>query len=150
MRTLLVTSSLVLALFSAATSAQDADAIDAPRITQQAFKKLVAAHNVIIVDTRRAETFAEGHIRGALLLPLEGSLTWPDESESVVAVLIKTRKPVVTYCACSDEATAARAALMLQARGVKNVKALRGGWNEWVKAGNPVVTSTKSTKSGPK
>jgi 3-mercaptopyruvate sulfurtransferase SseA len=28
---------------------------------------------------------------------------------------------------------------MLQARGVKNVRALRGGWNEWVKAGNPVV-----------
>jgi 3-mercaptopyruvate sulfurtransferase SseA len=28
---------------------------------------------------------------------------------------------------------------MLQARGVKNVRALRGGWNEWVKDGNPVV-----------
>jgi 3-mercaptopyruvate sulfurtransferase SseA len=28
---------------------------------------------------------------------------------------------------------------MLQARGVKNVRALRGGWNEWVDAGNPVV-----------
>jgi 3-mercaptopyruvate sulfurtransferase SseA len=28
---------------------------------------------------------------------------------------------------------------MLQARGVKNVRALRGGWNEWVAAGNPVV-----------
>jgi 3-mercaptopyruvate sulfurtransferase SseA len=39
-----------------------------------------------------------------------------------------------------DEATSARAALMLQARGVKNVRALRGGWNEWVEKGNPVVT----------
>ncbi len=146
MRTLLVTASLMLALFPTATAAQNADAIDAPRITQQAFKKLIAAHNVVIVDTRRAETFAEGHIRGALLLPLEGSLTWPDEAETVVAQLIKTRKPVVTYCACSDEATAARAALMLQARGVKSVQALRGGWNEWVKAGNPVVKSTKGTK----
>jgi 3-mercaptopyruvate sulfurtransferase SseA len=29
---------------------------------------------------------------------------------------------------------------MLQARGVKNIAALRGGWNEWVSAGNPVVT----------
>ena len=28
---------------------------------------------------------------------------------------------------------------MLQARGVKNVRTLRGGWNEWVSAGNPVV-----------
>jgi len=38
-----------------------------------------------------------------------------------------------------DEATSARAALMLQARGVKNVRALRGGWNEWVEKGNAVV-----------
>jgi 3-mercaptopyruvate sulfurtransferase SseA len=28
---------------------------------------------------------------------------------------------------------------MLQARGVKSVRALRGGWNEWVSAGNPIV-----------
>jgi 3-mercaptopyruvate sulfurtransferase SseA len=28
---------------------------------------------------------------------------------------------------------------MLQARGVKDVRALRGGWNEWIGAGNSVV-----------
>jgi 3-mercaptopyruvate sulfurtransferase SseA len=28
---------------------------------------------------------------------------------------------------------------MLAAQGVKNVRALAGGWNEWVKGGNPVV-----------
>jgi 3-mercaptopyruvate sulfurtransferase SseA len=38
-----------------------------------------------------------------------------------------------------DEATSARAVLMLQARGVKNIRALRGGWNQWIKDGNPVV-----------
>jgi len=32
-------------------------------------------------------------------LPLEGRLTWPDESEKVVKQLIATKKPVVTYCA---------------------------------------------------
>jgi 3-mercaptopyruvate sulfurtransferase SseA len=28
---------------------------------------------------------------------------------------------------------------MLQARGVKSVRALRGGWNQWVSEGNPTV-----------
>jgi len=28
---------------------------------------------------------------------------------------------------------------MLQARGVKNVRALRGGWSQWLSDGNPVV-----------
>jgi 3-mercaptopyruvate sulfurtransferase SseA len=32
---------------------------------------------------------------------------------------------------------------MLKERGVKNIRALRGGWNEWVNAGNPVVKDKK-------
>jgi 3-mercaptopyruvate sulfurtransferase SseA len=32
---------------------------------------------------------------------------------------------------------------MLQARGVKNVRALRGGWNEWVAAGRPIVKGAR-------
>ena len=98
---------LTLALLPAGSSraesrdngAQSADAIDAPRITQQEFKKLVAASNVVIVDTRNLEAFEESHMRGALALPLEGTLTWPDAYEKTVAILLKTRKPVVAYCA---------------------------------------------------
>ena len=63
------------------------------------FKKLVAAKNVVVVDTRNPDAFPLGHIAGALLLPPEGRLTWPDEYEKVVARLVATRKPVVTYCA---------------------------------------------------
>jgi 3-mercaptopyruvate sulfurtransferase SseA len=29
---------------------------------------------------------------------------------------------------------------MLKERGVKNVRALRGGWNQWVSEGNLTVT----------
>jgi 3-mercaptopyruvate sulfurtransferase SseA len=28
---------------------------------------------------------------------------------------------------------------MLKERGVRNVRALRGGWNQWVSEGNPTV-----------
>ena len=89
----------MLALLPAAASPQGADAIDAPRITQQAFRKLVAANDVIIVDTRNTELFDVSHMRGALPLPLEGTLTWPEAYEKTVAVLLKTKKTVVTYCA---------------------------------------------------
>ena len=99
MRTTLATAILLFALLPAPGSAQSPDAIDAPRITQQAFKKLIAAHNVVIVDTRVLDAFEQSHIRGALPLPLEGRLTWPDEYEKTVALLLKTKKPVVAYCA---------------------------------------------------
>src|SRR5436309_564745 len=65
--------------------AQSADAIDAPRISLQDFKKLLAAKNVVVVDTRNPDEFAQGHMPGAVLLPLEGQLTWPPEFEKIVA-----------------------------------------------------------------
>ncbi len=74
-------------------------AIDAPRISQQDFKKLIAAKNVVIVDTRVEDEYASGHIPGAVLLPLEGRLTWPESFEKTVATLIATKKTVVAYCA---------------------------------------------------
>ncbi len=84
---------------SRASRAQSADAIDAPRISQQDFKKLLRAKNVVVVDTRNADEFARGHMPGAVLLPLEGQLTWPPEFEKTVAMLQVTKKPVVAYCA---------------------------------------------------
>ena len=74
-------------------------AIDAPRISQQDFKKLFTAKNVVIVDTRVEDVYALGHIPGAVLLPLEGRLTWPESYGKTVAGLIASKKPVVAYCA---------------------------------------------------
>jgi len=89
MRTLLLLASLALI----------PQGIDAPRISQQDFKKLIAAHNVVIVDTRVEDVFAAGHIAGAVKLPLEGRLTWPEWYEKTVSMLIASKKPVVAYCA---------------------------------------------------
>jgi len=32
---------------------------------------------------------------------------------------------------------------MLRERGVKNVRALLGGWNQWVSDGNPTIAGAK-------
>lgn len=73
---------------------------EAPRVSQREFKKLVAARNVVIVDTRTADAYAQAHIPGAILLPLEGRLAWADEyQKSVVDKLKLAHKPIVTYCA---------------------------------------------------
>jgi rhodanese-related sulfurtransferase len=80
-----------------AARAQEQD--EAPRITQQEFKKLLAAKNVIVVDTRLPEAYAQSHIPGAVLLPLENLLTWPEEYQPTVDMLKRSTKPVVAYCA---------------------------------------------------
>ena len=89
----------LVSLAAVAQGGQSADAIDAPRISMQDFKKLVAAKNVVVVDTRNPDEFNAGHMAGALFLPLEGRLAWPEEYEPLVKRLIASKKPVVTYCA---------------------------------------------------
>ncbi|HWF83419.1 MAG TPA: rhodanese-like domain-containing protein [Vicinamibacterales bacterium] len=89
-----------LAIMILALAAQLAPSPDgAPRITQKDFKALVAAGRVIIVDTRNADAYAQGHIPGAILLPLEGLIAWPAEYEKTAEMLTKAKTPVVTYCA---------------------------------------------------
>jgi rhodanese-related sulfurtransferase len=85
----------VLSLVASVAVAQ----VDAPRISQPDFKKLVASNNVLIVDTRNVDAYEISHIPGAVLLPLEGLMTWPAEYEKVAQTIQKSRKPVVTYCA---------------------------------------------------
>ena len=71
----------------------------APRISQQDFKKLLAARAVVVVDTRNEDVYERGHIPGAILLPLEGLQIWPDEYAKTVETLKASKKRIVTYCA---------------------------------------------------
>jgi hypothetical protein len=58
--------------------------IDAPRISQADFKKLVAANNVVIVDTGTRGVRRQPHA-GALRCRSKGTLTWPEAYEKTVA-----------------------------------------------------------------
>ncbi len=62
-----------------------------PRIGLAEFKKALAAGQIVAVDVRDQESYQEGHIPGAILVPLM-------EIQDRVAVLRKTGKPIVTYC----------------------------------------------------
>jgi rhodanese-related sulfurtransferase len=73
--------------------------VDVQRISQQDFKKLFDARSVVVVDTRNETSFSSSHIPGAVLLPLEGRATWPEQYEKTVSSLLTAQKPVVTYCA---------------------------------------------------
>ena len=93
----LLTAIVLAAAFALRPAAQMIDA--APRITQDEFKKLRAAGNVIIVDTRNPDAYAISHIPGAVLLPLEGLQIWPADYEKTFLMLKAAKKPIVTYCA---------------------------------------------------
>jgi len=93
----LLTAITLVGVFTLNPAAQVIDG--APRITQEELKKLRAAGNVILVDTRNPDAYKFSHIPGAVLLPLEGLQTWPAEYEKTFLMLKAARKPIVTYCA---------------------------------------------------
>jgi rhodanese-related sulfurtransferase len=73
---------------------------NAARISQQDFKKLIAAKNVIILDTRNEDVYKLGHIPGAVLLPLEGLESFDEPQYTPLIDSLKTaKKPIVAYCA---------------------------------------------------
>ena len=77
------------------------------------------------------DSLSQGHMPGAINVPFD---FLPDHAEAWK----KEKRLLVTYCACVNEGTAARAALDMNAFGISNVKALLGGWNDWVKRGEKI------------
>lgn len=89
----------------------------------------MAGQEVVLVDTRPAESFEARRIEGAVDLP-------PDRLDDV-AVLPRDRW-VVMYCECSDEAMAIMAAQRARRAGLESVAILDGGIGAWEDAGYPI------------
>lgn len=85
-----------------------------------------------LVDARSAEAWskAESQIPGSVRVP-------PDEAAEHLADVPKGRS-VVTYCTCPHEDSSAHVARKLEEAGFKDVHALHGGFDAWVRAGHPV------------
>ena len=130
--TALVAATLTTVLpAGAAAQVSNADLAAVPRVTQAEFKKLHAAKQVLAIDVRDPHAFENGHIPGAL------NVSFVDV-EIMANRLLKEPKPIVAYCACKDEMTAARVAIQLTRVGVKNIRVLTGGWDGWTAGGGKV------------
>ena len=97
----------------------------------QEFKNLYAEDSALVVDSRSKASYEEGHIPGAILMPL-------NTVKINFSELSHVTKPIVVYCSWPNEETSARAALIMIENGIKNVYALRGGYRKRVSDGNPV------------
>ena len=102
-----------------------------PRITIDELKVLMAQKAVVVLDVREPDAFAEGRIPGAINIDYTQIL-------SKGAQFAGETRTIVAYCACANEMTAARAAVDLAAKGIPGAKALKGGWDEWVRRNEPI------------
>lgn len=88
----LLTTTTAMLTTSAPVSAQyKLDEASIVRISLADLKKRIAAGTVVVVDVRDAASYAQGHIPGSWLIPV-------DSTAERVADLKKLGKMVVTYC----------------------------------------------------
>lgn len=105
------------------------------RISREEAFKLYKSNAATFIDVRSYQSFTTGHIKGALSIPGSQLITRFGE--------VTPGKIVITYCACEHEESAGKAVLNLNAHGVKNAAALKGGYIEWRAAGHPVIAGPK-------
>lgn len=82
---------LPLLLAGPGTAQPGGELASVPRISLAEFRKLVEAGTVIVLDVRSLQAYREGHIPGALSVPLETVAARAAEWR-------KAARPVVTYC----------------------------------------------------
>jgi membrane protein DedA with SNARE-associated domain/rhodanese-related sulfurtransferase len=102
----------------------------AARVSVQELSGMMSrGENPVVLDVRtRVHRRLDGRqIPGARAVDL-------DALEPTLAEVPRERD-VVVYCACPNEATAAKVALQLRARGFRRVRPLSGGIDAWVSAG---------------
>lgn len=88
----------------------------------------LAAGSITVVDVREPDEWREGHIRGAIHIPL-GTL-----SDNLGK--IDSSKPVVTVCRSGMRSL--RGADILLGAGFEDVKSMAGGMNAWQSARQPI------------
>lgn len=125
-----------------ATAMQPALAQDAPMTiagtttvnAEQVIDLVTKKSNLVILDNRKPEDFAAGHIEGAIRL-IDTDVT-PDS----LAKAVKTREtPVLFYCNGLKCGRAAKAAAVAVQQGYKDVYYYALGLEEWSKKGLPLV-----------
>ncbi|MGE0772670.1 MAG: rhodanese-like domain-containing protein [Cyclobacteriaceae bacterium] len=99
-------------------------------ISMDELKKIMETNHTQIVDLRGASEYKTAHIKGTdnvFIGTLEKNLN-----------KIKKDEPVVIHCQSGDRAAIGYS--LLTKHGYRNVKNYSGGMNEWMNAGNPVVS----------
>lgn len=97
--------------------------------------------HTIFLDARHAWVYEEGHISGAVNIPLGH---FERDIQKRLAHLPRDT-PIITYCsgaACHSSETLAR--LLVERFGFVQVQVLAGGWPAWEEAGYPAEVGTET------
>lgn len=104
-------------------------------ISLQDASRLFTSGQAVFLDARAAEDFAEGHIDGALSLPI---FSFTQDFDALKSQM--EGKTIITYCDGEACELSRDLADQLKAHGLKDVLVLKNGWTLWKNSGLPTAT----------
>jgi rhodanese-related sulfurtransferase/DNA-binding transcriptional ArsR family regulator len=104
-------------------------------ITRKELSRRLRRHEVVLVDVRPRRDFTNGHIPGAVSIPVGELTSRADELPRDVDIVAYCRGP---FCALADDAVR-----VLRRRGRRALR-LEDGYPEWVRSGLPTALHTGS------
>ncbi|HEX6732887.1 MAG TPA: rhodanese-like domain-containing protein [Pyrinomonadaceae bacterium] len=112
-------------------------------ISAEELKAKVSSNEpLVIIDVRSSNGYASSDrkIKGAIHVKvrnLQHRLSFAPLKD------IPRDRQVITYCACPADESSVAAARVLLENGFKNVRALKGGWQEWLKVSGQTETKQR-------
>jgi membrane protein DedA with SNARE-associated domain/rhodanese-related sulfurtransferase len=104
------------------------------RITPEELKgKMDAGEDIIIVDLRHAFDFE------AQPQTIPGALHMDAADLEEATEVIPRDREIILFCACPNEVTAARLALLLRSKGITRIRPLAEGYEGWRSRGYPMT-----------
>jgi rhodanese-related sulfurtransferase len=108
------------------------ESFNEPKAIKLDFAYKLFNDGIKFIDSRSAEEFAEGHVKGAVNIPFYGSENYLD-----VIKRLNKNEIVVTYCSSADCDISILSGEELFEMGFKKVYVFIGGYDEWTKNNYP-------------
>ena len=93
---------------------------------EDVYKLITTKPDLVIIDSRRNEEYAKGHIEGSITL-LDSKMTQDDLRKHVAT----TDTPILFYCNGARCMRSYKASVKAISWGYSNIYWFRGGWKEW-------------------
>lgn len=106
-------------------------------VDAETLQSLVEADKAILLDARTADDFQQGHIPGAVNLPI----TRFNATYGFISPLLVQDKMIICYCEGAECTDSSLLALELYKKGHKDIFVYKGGMAEWEQLAYPIETS---------
>lgn len=97
----------------------------------QTAQELIKDSTVTVIDVRTPQEFAQGHIKGARLIPVQ------ELGERMSELASLKERQILVYCHSGNRSSIA--SRMLLKNGFKKISNLQGGITAWNNRGNTII-----------